>query len=153
VKLSTHVLFGVGVAAFSMRFIAPVMLVYWHIVLFVAALMQVLIDVLSHEKRVVNGRVIYRRTKFLHSPTGATVLGLLLGLYLVVVFPYGDIGVFVALLLSAYSHLLLDAITEHGIYILGRRTSSRRLLRYNNPLANALFQLIGIGLLLYSLFP
>lgn len=151
-KLSTHIIFAAGVTAFSMRYIYPVLVIHWPIVIVVAMAMQALIDVLSHETRVVNGRVIHRRTKFLHSPLGATLLGLGLGLYLMFVLPFEGFGVIIALLLAAYSHLLLDAITEHGIYVFGKRTSRRRLLRYNNPIANGFFQLIGILLLLITFF-
>jgi hypothetical protein len=50
----------------------------------------------------------------------------------------------------AYSHLLLDALTEGGVYF-GRRRVALAHLRYNNLILNSAFSTIGI-LLAFAAF-
>jgi hypothetical protein len=50
----------------------------------------------------------------------------------------------------AYSHLLLDALTEGGVYF-GRRRVALAHLRYNNLILNGAFSTIGI-LLAFAAF-
>ena len=50
----------------------------------------------------------------------------------------------------AYSHLLLDALTEGGVY-LGRRRVALAHLRYNNLILNGAFATFGV-LLAFAAF-
>src|SRR5260370_29916467 len=50
----------------------------------------------------------------------------------------------------AYSHLLLDALTEGGVY-LGRRRVALAHLRYNNVILNGAFGFVGVLLRLAAL--
>jgi Protein of unknown function (DUF1286) len=51
----------------------------------------------------------------------------------------------------AYSHLLLDALTEGGVY-LGRRRVALAHLRYNNPILNGAFAALGLLLVFAALY-
>jgi Protein of unknown function (DUF1286) len=48
-------------------------------------------------------------------------------------------------LVLAYSHLLLDALTEGGVF-LGRKRIALAHLRYNNPILNGVFAALGLML-------
>ena len=50
----------------------------------------------------------------------------------------------------AHSHLLLDALTEGGVY-LGRRRVALAHLRYNNVILNGAFAFAGLLLILAAL--
>ena len=50
----------------------------------------------------------------------------------------------------AYSHLLLDALTEGGVYLRRRRVALAHL-RYNNLVLNGAFAFIGVLLILAAL--
>jgi hypothetical protein len=54
----------------------------------------------------------------------------------------GDLGIALA-----YSHLLLDALTEGGVF-LGRKRVALAHLRYNNLLLNCIFGALGVMLVL-----
>ena len=150
--LITHILFAVGVVAeFAVNGLSMPM---EHVLIasLFTILTQYVIDYGSHEVVARGGRTYYRRGKFLHSPEGATAVALFLAplLYTFI----GDFMVsFAVLLFATYSHLLLDAFTERGIYVAGKRITKRRLARYNNPLANLLAQGVGIALILHALLP
>jgi hypothetical protein len=49
-------------------------------------------------------------------------------------------------LVLAYSHLLLDALTEGGVF-LGRKRIALAHLRYNNPILNGVFAALGLMLI------
>lgn len=109
-----------------------------------------MMDFLSHSEH--GGRT--RRTPLFHSPLGVVVATVV---YATLVFlVLRDLSLLPAILVcgavSGVSHVLLDLPTERGIFFMGRRTSRRRLLRYDHPAANMLFTFLGLLLLLVSLF-
>lgn len=117
-----------------------------------AAAMQLAIDAASHEVVYAGGRRVVRRTPLLHSPTGALLAALaftapaaaLLG---------RPLRCALLMLLASASHLALDAPTERGIYLAGRRLWRRRALSNRSPALNALFAAAGLYLLYTALLP
>lgn len=117
-------------------------------------LMHPLIDTLGHEKDWFRGGV--RRHMATHSLLGSTLVALTFLVPARAVLsagewePFGGYVSAVPLLLSAWSHLLLDAFNPSGVYFLGRRVSLR-VARYDSPVLNLLFQLLGVALIVYGL--
>lgn len=148
-KLSTHAVFSAGaVLAVALRILPgnqPVALLMSG----VSALMQYVMDGLSHAE--VGG--VRRRTPLFHSPAGALLSTVAFCAVILLVTRDASLLPVAALCgaISGFSHIALDLPTERGIYVRGRRTSSRRLLRYDNPALNALFTLLGLIMIVCSL--
>ncbi len=147
-RLSTHILFGAG-ASSLVASLAGVdrfhIMVLWGI----AVLHHTVIDRLSHES---GGRY---RTRLFHSLLGATLLSLAIGgLYIAVdptlAHPPQALGFIAGVLVSGWSHLLLDSMNPGGVFVGGRR---RRIARisYRDPLANMLLQALGAFMAIYSI--
>ncbi|HEV2390303.1 MAG TPA: DUF1286 domain-containing protein, partial [Nitrososphaerales archaeon] len=114
-----------------------------------------LIDVLGHVRR--DGRPV--RSFWTHSVITAPVWGVaaafasaylldkLLGQALTIsqTLFVGGLGI-----VFAFSHLLLDALTEGGVY-LGRRRVALAHLRYDNLILNGIFTALGV-LLVFATF-
>ena len=110
-------------------------------------------DRAGHERK---GLTI-RRTWVTHSIFTASALGIFLGILVAFGFQYANLPFsFVAFVLegfvSALLHLFLDSITEGGIFVLTKRFALAHF-RYDNPLLNTGFALLGIFLLILSLYP
>lgn len=152
-KTYTHIAFSTGVACYVASALGIPLNVTLLIGVF-AGLMQLVIDVLSHETVYTADRVIHRRTPLLHSPTGALLVAVgFTALSAYVTRPQLPLLLlqFLAMIVASYSHLLLDLLTERGIYVKGKRAWRKRLFSYNNPLLNFLFTVTGIALFLASL--
>lgn len=148
-KLVTHAAFSAG-AVFAVA--TRILRVDPPLALLLAALsvvLQYVIDGLSHSE---SGGYV-RRTPLLHSPSGSLAsTAVYVALVLAVARDWTLVPpALLCGLLSSYTHLLLDAITERGIYVRGRRTARRRLARSDNPALNALFLLLGLALFLSAL--
>ena len=136
--LKTHVIFGVAVGFLAMRLGAPPAAS-----LAVAAVLSALInpamDYLGHE----SGRRVPRTHEPMHAAALGAAVGAAAGLALGLHVAYCALaGAAVSL-----SHLLLDAFTEHGIYVRrgGRyRRFALAHLRYNDPAANGLAAAISL---------
>jgi len=110
-------------------------------------------DHAGHERK---GLTI-RRTWVTHSIFTASALGVFLGILLAFGFQYANLpfSFFIFALqglISALSHLFLDAITEGGIFIFTKRFALAHF-KYDNPFLNTGFALLGIFLLAFSLYP
>jgi len=110
-------------------------------------------DHLGHERK----GFWTRRTWVTHSIFTGSALGIVLGILLAFGFQYANLPFsFVVFALqgfvSALSHLFLDVITEGGIFIFTKRFALAHF-RYNNPFLNTGFALLGIFLLVLSLYP
>lgn len=152
----THVVFSTGLVAFlAVRVLG---LTGWDVLLpvLLASIMQYVIDAVSHEEVYVGGRVVSRRTPLLHSPSGVLLVSLAFtGLALAITgFSVWRATSYLALMASAASsHLLLDSLTERGVYVRGRRVYRRRMFRTDNPILNTVFTLAGLTLLYTALQP
>ena len=141
-RLGTHIVFAAGVAAATAALLGCKVCIPYAIL--ASTLVNISIDVLGHEVRA--GRP--RRTAFSHSLVGPLVFSFPF-IYPVLATPATP-----AILAGAYSHLLLDAVTEGGIYAAWPFKKKRYRLariRYNNTLANMLAMIAGIMLLAYAL--
>ena len=151
----THVVFSAGLVCYVARALGlppaeAILLAAF------AAVMQVAIDVLSHETVYTGSATLHRRTPFLHSPSGALLSAAVFTAVLAYVLrPDGHAlpVLFASMLVASYSHLLLDLFTERGIYVRGKRVWRKRMFKYDNPLLNLVFTSIGIFLLIESLQP
>jgi len=142
----THYAFAIGLLAFLFPDYLPSALILGFLVSF-------LMDRVGHEKK---GSTI-KRTWLTHSVFTASALGVFLGVLLAFVFRYANLPFsFVVFALegfiSAFSHLFLDSITEGGIFVLTKRFALAHF-SYDNPFLNAGFALLGIFLLVLSLYP
>lgn len=136
-KLATHAVFTAGILALILRAVGvePWRALWeaWA----VSILANVVIDFLGHRGR--------RRSPLTHTPLRSLAWGALSSapaVYLA--------HSYLPLLAGALAgplHLALDVVTEHGIYICNPKCRRFALahVRYNDPLANALAVLLGIG--------
>jgi len=157
----THVIFTLGLVALVAAWLGLGVAVGLLAAVWLAAVVNYIIDAAGHEVR--NG--YRRRTAATHSLTGATAMGAAVGLLptlVILLAAPGVAGAYYGPLLllevtalgavAGLSHLLLDALTEGGIYYRGRRWALAHW-RYNNPAANGLFALLGLVMLGAALAP
>jgi membrane-bound metal-dependent hydrolase YbcI (DUF457 family) len=147
----THVVFGAGAAAVLTPFMPDIFRLYIAVTL--SLLVNPVIDGLGHFRRGPH----VARSPLTHSVFTAPLWGAAVG-YLLwagwrsLVGPAQ--GLMEAMVVSgvvvALSHLLLDAMTERGVYLLGGRVALAHL-RSGNGMLNALFLLVGVGLCLAQL--
>lgn len=145
--MRTHVVFTAGLLALMLRGLFRLPLYDALAVAFVVSVVaNYLIDALGHEGR--------RRTPLTHTVPRSMAWGLASSLAAVAIMPDAILPALAAGAVAGPSHMLLDAITEHGIYV-KRNGRWRRLalahIRYNNPLANSAFMLLGISLLVLAI--
>ena len=154
-KIFTHDVFSFGLAAFllsrtGLLSVQDVVMALW-----LTLATNYLIDVLGHRKR--DGIPV--RTMITHSVFTAPVWGFAVAAASASL-PYSALNmpvdrmfllVSVALgILLAYSHLLLDAFTEAGIFYFRHRVALMNF-SYNNPVVNLLCIAIGAVLLALGL--
>ncbi|WP_291764719.1 DUF1286 domain-containing protein [Caldivirga sp. UBA161] len=157
-KLRTHIIFSIGLTALieSALGISNIILLLGSSIV-LSYLINLLIDVLGHEER--NG--FTRRSPRTHTMGRSFAVGLIVSI-LVALFLYymSPIGIYKALIIVlmgpvvGWSHMLLDMLTENGIYVKRRGRWVRFALahyKYNNPVLNWLFIIIGVMLLIKSL--
>jgi len=150
-KAITHDVFSLGIGLyFAYHVDQPPTLSLLVLVVWLAIVTNELIDVLGHVTR--GGRSV--RWFWTHSIFTAPVWGIaatLVSAYLLDIVVGQAMTTTQALLLAglgivlAYSHLLLDALTESGVY-LGRQRVALAHLRYDNLILNGVFT--GLGVLL-----
>ena len=139
-KLITHVMFNMGLLAYLLvRLSTPMTWLY--MLISVGVVTQFYIDLLGHTRNhgfthrswVTHDAVLSLATVV----APFTALTMLLGVnYL--------LGVFTGLV-SLYSHLFLDYMTGN-VFVLARRVHGY-YIEYDNPVANALFIVIGLVLI------
>jgi len=148
----THVVFTFGLIALAAERLGLGIAYALPAALWLAAVVNYVIDAVGHEVR--NGR--RRRTAATHSLTGAAAVGAVAGfaptLAILLAVP-GAVSIYYGPLLllevtalgvmAGLSHLLLDALSEGGIYYRGRRWAIAHW-RYDDGAVNGLFALLGI---------
>jgi len=144
-KLSTHIAVGGSLAAAVALLLGCGLDCTWYAVVS-AIVANLAVDMLGHESRPYP-----RRTRLSHSPVGPLLFSLPLLLPPLLQAPPGDaLRAAASVLVGAYSHLLLDAVTEGGVYrspFSGRRFRLASL-PYNHPLLNSVAVLASAVLLL-----
>ncbi|MDA4136456.1 MAG: DUF1286 domain-containing protein [Thaumarchaeota archaeon] len=155
-KAITHDAFSFGVSLYLAYHVdqsptlALLILVVW-----LAFATNELIDVLGHVTK--GGRPV--RSFWTHSVFTAPLWGLaaaLVSAYILDIIVGQAITTFQAVFIGglgiviAYSHLLLDALTEGGVY-LGRRRVALAHFRYDNLILNGAFTALGV-LLVFAAF-
>jgi hypothetical protein len=155
-KPITHDLFSLGVGLFLIfRLEGQPDFLYLLLTLWLAFAINEVIDVLGHFNK--GGFAV--RSFWTHSLFTAPIWGVVVAVastYLLDIFLGQTITTSQAIFAAglgttmAYSHLLLDALTEGGVY-LGRRRIALAHLRYNNPALNGAFAAIGV-LLAFAAF-
>ncbi len=148
-KLATHVSVGFSVAAALAVLFGCSVSCAWYTGL-AAALVNIAVDMLGHE---VKGG-IPRRTAFSHSLVGPFFFSLAFILPALLAPPHEAVAATISILGGVYTHLLLDAVTEGGIYPywpFSRRRWRLAGLRYNHVAANTVAILSGALLLAVAL--
>ena len=152
-KAITHDLFSVGVGLYLLvRIDGPSSPLYLLLAVWLAFITNRVIDGLGHSTR--GGMSV--RSFWTHSIFTAPVWGIafaVASVYLLDVVIGQNMTASQTLFAAglgavlAYSHLLLDALTEGGVY-LGRRRVALAHLRYNNLVLNGAFATLGLLLAL-----
>jgi len=155
-KAITHDAFSLGVGIYLACHVeGPPTLTFLVLVVWLAFATNELIDVFGHVTR--GGRPV--RSFWTHSVFTAPVWGITVALasaYLLDIILGQALTTSQALLAGgigiafAYSHILLDALTEGGVY-LGRRRVALAHLRYDNLILNGVFTTFGV-LLAFAAF-
>lgn len=154
-KSITHDVFSLGVGLYVAYYLERPPVLLFLLVVWLALAVNEVIDVLGHVPRL--GRPV--RSFWTHSVftapawgaatalASAYIVGSLLGRGFTAPQMLFVVGLGI---LVAYSHLLLDALTEGGVF-LGRRRFALAHFRYDNVLLNGAFAALGV-LLLFAVF-
>jgi len=154
-KSITHDVFSLGVGLYIVYRVAQPTVSLLVLAVWLAFATNELIDALGHVKR--GGRPV--RSFWTHSVITAPLWGVsaaLVSAYLLDVILGQGMTTSQALFVGglgvvfACSHLLLDALTEGGVY-LGRRRLAVAHLRYDNLILNGAFAALGV-LLVFATF-
>ena len=165
-KLQTHIAFSIGASSIlasiiDKHFLGIGTLWLW-MCLSLSLLINILIDKYGHEKILVKYGVVYRRAPHLHSLNYAPLTACL-SLILVPILYINYTTYIASLIPTLYAigliivltHLLLDYLTENGIYIKKRGNFVRISccnFKYNNPTINYVFTIAGIVMLLTAIY-
>ncbi len=150
---STHLLVGLGVSAVVCKYASCDTIVYG-VALVSSILVNEIIDVFGHEH--LWWQRYPRRIKITHSLFGVIAVSLIVTTIMQILLSYIGTNynssslIFWAVLSTGVSHLVLDSFNPSGVYICGKRISFR-VVRAGNPVANLLFQVLGVLLLCYGL--
>jgi hypothetical protein len=156
-KSLTHNVFSIGLVVFVDSLIESPFVVTVALAVFATFLTNVLIDRLGHDRR--GG--VPRRKWLTHSVVTAPIWGgvawaltLTVPLAVVDVLPHLIFLVFFVALgaLAGWSHLLLDAVTEGGVFGLRGKRLAMAHFSYDNPGLNMWFCALGLTLLFVGLF-
>lgn len=161
-KLRTHVLFSFSSVLLLYAYLMARGLLARDVFLlslapFTAALIQYVIDA-GHTKKVYRNRVYYARSPVTHGIASSALVGTLVAaviytMYFSAAGVHGTGPVLENALLTgvtaAWSHLLLDAVTEGGVFCMGRRLRPPFRIRYDSPL-NLVADLASIFMLYYA---
>ncbi|GGP19680.1 hypothetical protein GCM10007981_04340 [Thermocladium modestius] len=140
--LKVHVIFTMGLCALVASSLDSEAII--GIAIIQSIIVNYAIDQLGHR-----GGVRIPRT---HSPTGALITGLSTAplALLAKVTPIYVTAVALIGALAGLSHLLLDSMTENGIYVRGRRRAISHF-RFNDNALNQAFMIMGVAMLLIAL--
>lgn len=150
-RLLTHIAFGAGVAAVLTPILPDLARLY--VAVAVSLLVNPVIDGLGHLRRGFH----IARSPLTHSIFTAPLWGAAVGYLLwtgsrFLVGPMEGLeeAMVVAGVMVAMAHLLLDSMTERGVYFLGGRVALAHF-RSGNGALNVFFLLAGVGLCLTQL--
>lgn len=149
--LRTHTAFTLGLLIAMLKMLNGLSLTMAVLAALIAYIVNLALDRLGHVKR----GAVYVRSPLTHDICLSALWGLVISaaftyasmLFNIQVYPIeavlmGPIG--------GLSHMLLDSLTEEGVYV-RRRGTWRRVsiahFRYNNPALNWLFTAIGLALM------
>ena len=151
----THDVFSLGVGIYIVFRVVQPTIPLLFLVVWLAFATNELLDVLGHVKR--GGMPV--RSFWTHSVITAPLWGVaasLVSAYLLDKLLGQGMTISQALFVGglgivfACSHLLLDALTEGGVY-LGRRRLALAHMRYDNPILNGIFTALGV-LMVFATF-
>jgi len=155
-KAITHNIFFFGLSIFLLSKTGHLSVLLLLLALWLTFAVNAVIDVLGHTRK----NDIPVRSFVTHSVFTAPLWGGTVGIATIVV-PYSIFNLSAGSALEllgvglgvtiAYSHLLLDALTQAGVY-LGRRRIAIAHMSYDNPALNLAFILVGLSLIAIALF-
>ncbi len=140
--LKVHIVFTMGLCTFAASLFGNEVVI--GIAIIQSIVVNYIIDKLGHRGRV--------RSPSTHSPTGASLIGLST-IPLILLVKVTMINMLVVALigvLAGLSHLMLDSMTENGIYIRGRRWAISHF-KFNDKALNWAFMVVGAAMLLIAL--
>lgn len=156
-KALTHDIFSLGVGLYLVLHLEhPPALAHLLLVVWLAFVTNWLIDALGH----VTGGIVPVRSFWTHSFFTAPALGVIAALpsiYFAGIITGQTLTAYQAFFAAglgavlAYSHLLLDALTEGGVYLVRRRVALAHM-RYDNQILNGAFAAIGLLLVFAAFF-
>ncbi|GAB6943973.1 DUF1286 domain-containing protein [Vulcanisaeta sp. JCM 14467] len=160
--LRTHIIFNAGLMSIIATALTHRPLTSIAFSLLTSVLGNILIDGLGHEEVILGNRVLIRRTPRTHTLPKSIAWGFLPAPLLIALLNLThSLTLLHALttllpiaLINGPAHMLLDSLTEHGIY---RRVGGKWVrysiahLRSNNPLINTGLTMLGILMLTASL--
>ena len=147
-RMMTHILVGMGVTGYMASFLRcsyPC----WILVLLSVIIVNIIIDAIGHYHGLFHPP---RRSRLTHSLPGVICISLFIvftGLRGVPLKSGEVLYAYLSVLVGGLSHWLLDALTPSGVYIVRRQFRLARI-PYWNPVVNALLQVSGGVLLIYS---
>jgi hypothetical protein len=155
-KAVTHNTFSFGLGVFLLSRTGHLSVLSFLVALWLTFAVNTLVDVFGHTRK----NDIPTRSFITHSVFTAPIWGAALGIATIIV-PYSVfnlsadsafelLGVALGVTV-AYTHLLLDAFTQAGIY-LGRRRIAIAHMSYDNPGLNLAFIVLGLLLLAGGFF-
>ena len=155
-KAVTHNIFSFGLNIFLLSKTGHLSAISLLVALWLTFAVNTLIDVFGHRRK----NDVPVRSFVTHSVFTAPLWGALVGIATIIL-PYSvfslpadsafellGAGLGVAI---AYTHLLLDALTQAGVY-LGRRRIAIAHMSYDNPALNLAFIVLGLLLLVAAFF-
>lgn len=152
-KELTHYVFSAGASMYVLSVSGRLDLFSVLVVLWLSFLVNFMIDAAGHS----GARGFPARTRLTHSIFTAPLWGALLSAASFLAFfdvdrsyPVSGVGLWLALgMLTSVEHLFLDSLTQAGVFYWKQRMAIAHF-RYDNPLVNSGFILLGIGLLVLS---
>lgn len=157
-KSATHNLFSIGLMLFVVSFFGYPLIITVLLAIVATIFTNLLIDEIGHS----SSEGVLRRTWVTHSVITAPFWGaaawaliLMIPAALLGVFPpnllllafYASLGV-----LAGWSHLLLDSLTEGGVFAFDAKRRAIAHFAYDNRPLNLCFSVLGLVLLLAALF-
>jgi len=156
-KSITHNLFSIGLMLFVVSSFGYPAVITVMLVVIATVFTNLLIDMVGHSR--LGG--VSRRTWFTHSiitapfwGAAAWSLSLVIPAAIVGVFPPNLLLAFFASLgvLAGWSHLLLDSVTEGGVFAFDGRRRALAHFPYDSLPLNIAFSALGLTLLLLAIF-
>jgi hypothetical protein len=156
-KAVTHDIFSLGLIIFLLSKTGHLSVLSSLVALWLTFAVNTLIDVFGHTRK----NDIPIRSFITHSVFTAPLWGAAVGIATIIL-PYSVFNLSVDSAFEllgaglgvtiAYTHLLLDALTQAGVYLGHRRRIAIAHMSYDNPALNLAFVVLGLLLLVAALF-